>query len=123
MIEKIEITTVHTDVDDEVKKYVKKKIGKLDGYMPKHARKSAHAEVWLKESKVKNLKKSTCEINIFVPGEKIQATETTVNMYAAIDIVEEKLKSQLKKYKDQHQAKSKHSENRIRSAFGKIVRR
>ena len=64
--------------------------------MPKHARKSAHAEVKLKESKAKNKKQCTAEVTIFMPGEVITAKETTVNMYAAIDIVEEKLKAQLK---------------------------
>ncbi len=121
MISKLEITTVHADVDKEINKYVKKKIGKLDDYMPKHARKSAHAEVKLKEAKLKARKESTCEVTIYVPDATIQASETTVNMYAAIDIVEEKLKAQLKKYKDQNASTAKHGARRIRSALGKLV--
>ncbi len=121
MISKLEITTVHADVDKEINKYVKKKIGKLDDYMPKHARKSAHAEVKLKEAKLKARKESTCEVTIYVPDATIQASETTVNMYAAIDIVEEKLKTQLKKYKDQQASTAKHGARRIRSALGKLV--
>ncbi len=121
MISKLEITTVHADVDKEINKYVKKKIGKLDDYMPKHARKSAHAEVKLKEAKLKARKESTCEVTIYVPDATIQASETTVNMYAAIDIVEEKLKTQLKKYKDQQSSTAKHGARRIRSALGKLV--
>jgi putative sigma-54 modulation protein len=121
MISKLEISTVHADVDKEINKYVKKKIGKLDDYMPKHARKSAHAEVKLKEAKLKARKESTCEVTIYVPDATIQASETTVNMYAAIDIVEEKLKTQLKKYKDQQASTAKHGARRIRSALGKLV--
>jgi ribosome-associated translation inhibitor RaiA len=37
-----------------------------------------------------------------VPGETLTVKETTINMYAAIDIVEAKLHSQLRKYKGMH---------------------
>lgn len=123
MIKKIDITSIHADTEPEVAKYVKKKIAKLDGYMPKHARKSAHAEVRLKEEKIKTKKQSTCEVIIYVPGEVITAKETTVNMYAAVDIVEEKLKSQLRKYKEQTIITKKRGDAKIRRMFGKIVRR
>lgn len=123
MIKKIDITGIHAEVEPEVAKYIKKKIAKLDGYMPKHARKSAHAEVRLKEEKIKTKKQSTCEVIMYVPGEVITAKETTVNMYAAIDIVEEKLKSQLRKYKEQTIITKKRGDAKIRKMFGKIVRR
>ena len=121
MIKKVDITGIHTVIKPDVAKYVKKKIAKLDSYMPKHARKSAHAEVKLKESKVKTKKQSTCEVILYVPGEVIKAQETTVNMYAAIDIVEEKLKSQLRKYKEQTIITKKRGDAKIRKMFGKIV--
>ena len=123
MIKQIEITNIHMDSNPEVTKYVKKKIAKLDSYMPKHARKSAHAEVRLKESKSKDKKTSTCEVTLHVPNEQIMATESTVNMYAAIDIVEEKLKTQLRKYKDRSDITKTHGETKIRRMFGKIVGR
>lgn len=123
MIKQIEITTIHADSSPEVDKYVKKKIAKLDSYMPKHARKSAHAEVRLKEEKSKDRKTSTCEVTLHVPNEQILASETTVNMYAAIDIVEEKLKTQLRKYKDRSDVTKTHGETKIRRMFGKIVGR
>lgn len=122
MINKLEIAGIHTDVEKDVRKYVKKKIAKLDSYMPKHARKSAHAEVKLKETKVKARKESTCEVILFLPGEQLQASETTVNIYAAIDIVEEKLKAQLKKYKDLHKKPAQRQTSRIRRAWEKIAR-
>jgi ribosome-associated translation inhibitor RaiA len=49
MIEAIDITGVKYDLDETTKKYVAKKIGRLDRYLPKHARKSVNAEVKLKE--------------------------------------------------------------------------
>lgn len=102
MIEKLEIDGVHMDVDENTQKYVTKKIGHLDKYLPKKARESAHAEVELKESKVKNNNNCTCEVTLYLPKETINVKETTVNMYAAIDIVETKLKLRVQKYKELH---------------------
>lgn len=102
MIKKLEISGVHTKADSDLKKYVEKKIGKLDRYLPRRARESAHAEVMLKESKAKNKKQCTCEVVLYLPQETITTKEATLNMYAAVDIVEAKLKNQLKKYKEKH---------------------
>lgn len=117
MIEKLEINGVHFKVDDDLKKYVSKKIGKLDQYMTRHARPSAHAEVKLKESKVKTRKQATCEVILFLPQDTLTTKETTLNMYAAVDIVEAKLKNQLKKYKN------KHSPHLHRRVLRRIARR
>lgn len=102
MIEKLEIAGVHTELSPELRKYVTKKIGKLDRYLPKHARESAHAEVTLKEAKAKNKKECICEVVLYLPHDKLMTKEATLNMFAAVDIVEAKLKNQLKKYKEKH---------------------
>ncbi len=102
MIEKLEIGGVHLKVDEDLKKYVTNKIGKLDKYMSRHARRSAHAEVKLIETKIKARKQATCEVILFLPRGRLTTKETTLNMYAAVDIVEAKLKNQLKKYKETH---------------------
>ena len=59
MIKKIEIAGIHTEVTDDLRKYIVKKISKLDQYMPKNARESAHVEVKLKEQKVKTTSPSS----------------------------------------------------------------
>ncbi len=102
MIKKLEIDGVHMTVGDDLRKYVTRKIGKLEKYIPKHARNSVHAEVKLKEGKVKTKEQRTCEVILHLPHEQITVSETTVNMFAAVDIVEEKLKNLLHKYKDKH---------------------
>jgi putative sigma-54 modulation protein len=104
MIEKIEISGVHSVVTADLQKYVMRKIGKLDRYMPKNARESAHAEVLLKEGKAKNKNRCTCEVILHLPHEVIATKESTMNMFAAVDIVEAKLRNQIKKYKDTHTA-------------------
>lgn len=109
MIQKLEISGVHLEVGDDLRKYVVKKIGHLDKYVPKHARESAHAEVRLKENNTKNKNERTCEVVLYLPKEVLALTETTINIYAAIDIVEEKLKTRLHKYKELHAGPGMHS--------------
>lgn len=102
MIQKLEIAGVHMDVNKKLHDYVVKKIAKLDHYMPRHARESAHVEVFLKEAKVKQKKVCTCEVVLHLPKETITISESTVNIFAAVDIVEAKLKNRIKKYKETH---------------------
>ena len=66
------------------------------------ARKSVHVEVKLKEGKVKAKEERTCEVIMRLPNEVFTVSETTINMFAAVDIVEEKLKKLLHKYKEMH---------------------
>lgn len=102
MIQKLEISAQHTELSPKLKKYIEKKIGTLDRYVTRHARESVHAEVKLSESKSKHGPQFTCNVVLHVPHGVLDASESTVNMYAAVDIVEAKLKSQLKKYKEKH---------------------
>lgn len=102
MIQSIAISGVKFTPDERTKKYVIKKVGRLDRFLPKHARKSVTAEVKLKEVNRDHGNKYEAEIILNVPDKHITAKDSTLNMYAAIDIVEHKLATQLKKYKDQH---------------------
>ena len=104
MIERIEVSGLHMSVNDDLHKYVTKKIGKLDQYMSRHARESVHANVKLKATKIKTRKQATCEVILHLPKDTITTQETTQNMFAAVDIVEQKLKNQLKKYKEVHES-------------------
>lgn len=102
MIKKLEISSQHTETGVQLQKYIAKKIGQLDRYVGRRARQSVHAEVKLKEAKVKGKQRYTCEVILRLPEETLHITETAINMFAAVDIVESKLKIQLKKYKDLH---------------------
>lgn len=104
MLQKFEIQGVHYSIDDSLNKYVTKKIGGIDRYLSKHNRLSAHGEVFLKETQAKNKVNSECEVNLQLPHKTIIIKESALNMYAAIDIVEAKLKLQLKKYKEIHES-------------------
>ena len=49
MIKNITITGVKYELNDTTKKYVERKIGGLGKYLPRHARKSATADVKIKK--------------------------------------------------------------------------
>lgn len=103
---RLEISGVHAPVDDKLKRYIRRKIGSLDRYVPRQARRSSHAEVRLRDDGVRgesSRNHSECEIVLHVPHDTITVSEATVNMYAAVDIAEEKLKHRLRKYKEKHQ--------------------
>lgn len=102
MIKKMEISGVHAEADERLKKYIVKTINKLERYMPRHARKSVHVEVKLKENKRHKDGQYTAEVIMYLPNETLAAKESTINMYAAVDIVEAKLQNQLKRYKEVH---------------------
>lgn len=119
---KLEIAGVHMQLDEDLKKYVYKKIDKLDKYVPRRARGSVHAEVKLKESHAKNKRQFTCEIILNLPNEQIMVTESTLNMFAAVDIAEATLKNRLKKYKEMKVSeRSAHKERKVRTLLGKIL--
>lgn len=98
----IDITGVRYTPDALTKRYVMKKISDLDRYIGRHARKSAKAEVKLKEVNRAYGNKYECDVIMYLPETTLTAKDSTVNMLAAVDIVEEKLRTQLKKYHDEH---------------------
>lgn len=120
MISRIEKSGINLELDSDLKKYIDKKIGRLDRSMPRHARKSVHADVKLRETGSKAGDKYTCEVVLHLPGGQVTAKESTLNMFAAVDIVEAKLKNQLKKYKEIHKThRGRHGIlSRIKRRFG-----
>ena len=102
MITHIDITGVgNYTPDDSTRKYIKKKIGGLDRLAPRHARKSMHAEVKLAEVNRDNGNKYEVEVVMSVPDKRLTSKDTTMNVLAAVDIVEAKLAAQLRKYKQE----------------------
>lgn len=103
MIAKFDLKGVHTTIDTNLQKYATKKLGNLDKYLPRAHRDAVHAIVELKQAaKAKEQKKYTCDVTLHLPQGTVHVAESTMNMFAAIDIVEAKLKLQIKKYKESH---------------------
>lgn len=102
MIENIDITGIGGYVPDEpTKKYISKKIGRLDRVVTRHARKTISATVKIEEVNRDNGNKYEVEVVMNVPDRVIKAKDSTVNVLAATDIVERKLAGQLRKYKQE----------------------
>ena len=126
MIKHIDITASQKSykIDADLEKYIEKKIGRLDRHMKRRNRDVARADVKLRESTGKGGKKCTAEVILHIPGTKLTATESTVNMYAAVDIVEAKLQNQLKKYKEKSNPDNNRRKNsRAKRAFSKIFQK
>lgn len=124
MIKRIEISGIHLEVDSDLQKYIVNKIRKIERLVPKASRPSLHVEVKLKEEKTNDKKHCQCEIIMHLPGENITAKETTVNMFAATDIVVAKLRSQLEKYRAVRRDHGAGRQNRrLRVFLGKISSR
>jgi ribosomal subunit interface protein len=102
MLKKFEIQGVHITVDDDLRKHVTNKIGGLDRYISRHSLESAHAEVFLKESKIKDDHHCTCEVTLFLPHQTIVVKESAKTMYTAVDMARDRVKQQLQVYKDKH---------------------
>ncbi len=100
MIASIDITGIKYNVNEKTEKYVMEKVGKLDRYVPSHARKTIVADVKLQQVNLDHGNKYEAEVILHIPNKTIIAKDTTMNMMAAIDIVEAKLITQLRKYKD-----------------------
>ena len=101
MITSIQITGISYEVDDITRKYVKKRIGRLDRYLPRHAKKSVTAEVRLEQVDHDHGNKYEAEVILNIPGKIVAAKDSTGNILAAIDIVDAKLQVQLRAYKQQ----------------------
>ena len=100
MITSIDVTGIKYEVDKKTLKYVMEKVGKLDRYLPAHARRTMTADVKLKQVNKDHGNKYEAEVIVHVPDRVLTASDTTFNMMAAVDIVEAKLIAQLRKYKD-----------------------
>lgn len=100
MITNLTITGVKYELNDTTKRYIEKKIGPLDRFLPRHARKSVTADVKIKQIDNPGGNKYEVEVIINVPDKVITAKDSTMNVLAAVDIVETKLNGQLRRYKD-----------------------
>ena len=101
MISNIDVTGVKSyALDDTTHSYIVKKIGALDRLAPRHARKSMRASVKVAEVNRSSGNKYEVEVALTVPDKILTAKDSTMNVLAAVDIVEAKLATQLVKYKE-----------------------
>lgn len=105
----------HDELDSDLQAYVERKIGHLDKYMPKGHEVVRGNIVLEYDHSAGDGNQYMCEARLEIPGADLYAKDGTVNLYAAVDIVDQKLKAQILKYKDKHDP----SRNRRRLGLGK----
>ncbi|HEX5565207.1 MAG TPA: ribosome-associated translation inhibitor RaiA [Sporosarcina sp.] len=82
------------EVTPAIRDYVMKKIDKLDRYFTEGANATAHVNM-----KVYNDKQTKVEVTIPMKNLKLRAEERHNDLYAAIDLITDKLERQIRKYK------------------------
>lgn len=99
MIQNITITGINYEVDDNTKKYAVKHIGRLDRFLPRHAKKSVIAKVTIRQVNKSHGNKYEMDALLKLPGNDIAAKDEAGNVIALVDILEAKLTPQIRKYK------------------------
>ncbi|HSX45572.1 MAG TPA: ribosome-associated translation inhibitor RaiA [Candidatus Saccharimonadia bacterium] len=102
----LKISGNNFELSKKVVDYVNDKIGELDKYLPRGARQATGRVILSMDPSGREDNQFVCETHIEVPGSLLQSKEATINIYAAIDIVEAKLRAQIVKYKDKHSPKA-----------------
>ena len=88
----IQVTFRHVEPSEAVKKYAGEKVAKLQKYL------DGPMEVSVTLSVEKH--RHEADVNIVAAGLKIHGRETTGDLYSAIDLVMDKLETQVKRYRD-----------------------
>jgi putative sigma-54 modulation protein len=100
---KCDLTGRNFEVDEKLREYIEDKLGGLDKYLPRQVRGTALCNVIvIDDPNGREDNRFVCEAILSVGGDQMVSREGTVNIYAAVDIVEAKMKSQLLKYKEKH---------------------
>jgi len=87
------IRGIQLDVTEALRNYVMKKIGRLERYFDA----PPASDVTVTLSVIRGMQ--SVEVTIPLPGVLLRAEERSPDMYASIDLVEEKLERQIRKYK------------------------
>ena len=97
----VDITARNMEVSEKLRDYAEAKIGGLEKYLPRRVRETVSATLVLElDPNGREDNQYVCDAIITLPGAKLVANEGTINIFASIDVVEAKLRSQIAKYKE-----------------------
>ncbi len=100
MIEKIDINGSGYKIEEPFKRYVLKRIGKLDRYLPRSSKKDVVAKVMVTSFDRAHGEKFEISVAMDIPGGKvIAAKDECTNVFAGVDLVEAKLTGQIRRFK------------------------
>jgi ribosomal subunit interface protein len=82
----------------DLEKYTAAKVARLNRKLPRKFRGSADCEVSFEQAHRKGNKFNTCTLSLRFDSTELKASETTLHMYAALDIASVHVEQQLKSY-------------------------
>lgn len=91
---KFNIRGENIEVTEAIRDHVEKKVGKLERYFNETPEANVHVNL-----KVNPDKKAKIEITIPIPQLVLRAEEVNEDMYAAVDLIVDKLERQIRKHK------------------------
>ncbi|MGC5324860.1 ribosome hibernation-promoting factor, HPF/YfiA family [Brevibacillus sp. SYSU BS000544] len=95
-------------VTEALRDYVEKKVGRLDRYFDTEQKTDVNVTMRVIRGE------STIEVTIPMTGVILRAEETHTDMYAAIDLISEKLERQIRKHKTKVNRKLRHdADNKV----------
>jgi ribosomal subunit interface protein len=96
---KLHITSKDLELSERITAYTERKIGRLDRYLPRQMGDLEGRVILEYDQSGREGNQYICEAMIEVPGPNLEARDATLSIFAAIDIVEAKLKAQARKLK------------------------
>ncbi len=87
----------HMDVTPAIREYAEEKVGRVAKIL-NHMLMSAEVELYTERNRSIE-KAQVAEVTVYTKGHVIRAKESAHDLYAAIDLVSEKLESQVRKFK------------------------
>ena len=93
----IEIKTGKVELNKATKRYVSKTVSALEQYLPRSDRDEMTAKVALMRVDRDHGNKYEATVALTIHGKTYEATDSTLNVLAALDIVRAKLTPELKK--------------------------
>ena len=100
MIDKIDLSGSNYKISDSFRKYAIKRIGKLDRYLPRGSKKDVVDKDVISEVDRAQNNKYEISVDMEIPcGKVITAKDECSNVFAGIDIIEAKLKGQIRRFK------------------------
>jgi len=102
---RLQVKGRHIDVTDSLFSYAERKLGKLSKHLSDESRLELELIVEHNPSISEN---QVAEATIWTKGPVLRARESSTDMYAAIDLVADKLERQVKRYRDRRTRKTAH---------------
>lgn len=115
----IQLTGRKYVIDKDLKKYINRKLWYLDKYLPRDQKAKGMSVEIFRDPSGKEDNRYKVKAILEVPGPDLVAETATINPHSAIDIVEQKLKLQIRRYKDKHAPRR----FRVKEMLGRLRRK